>query len=223
MESYIDRLVIELRMRDVPGNRIGQIVAEVETHAADSGEDPAEAFGDPATYSEQVATELRHPDQPSPVGRSLLIAYPAFLGTGLAFEGVITALTGGRVEIAPGHLLVAAALPAAVPLLLSWLTRTRDRRSLWLLWLVGTLITAATVAVLYLFREPVLLQFPAWASIAAGVALLVVGGRHLRRDPVIDPRDGRDRCAPTPATRVAMIAMIAVPIVALLLIAVLTA
>ncbi len=38
-------LVQALRLHDVPPERIGEIVAEVESHVADTGEDPREAFG----------------------------------------------------------------------------------------------------------------------------------------------------------------------------------
>ena len=37
---YLDNLLIQLRLRDVRGDRIGQILAEVETHVADTGLDP---------------------------------------------------------------------------------------------------------------------------------------------------------------------------------------
>lgn len=50
-------------LRDVPGRAIGQIVAEVESHVRETGEDPIEAFGQPGSYSAQFASRRR------PVGR----------------------------------------------------------------------------------------------------------------------------------------------------------
>jgi len=37
LATYRDNLLIQLRLLDVPGERIGQILAEVETHVADTG------------------------------------------------------------------------------------------------------------------------------------------------------------------------------------------
>jgi hypothetical protein len=48
---YLDRLAMHLRLLHVPGDRIGEILAEAEAHAAESGEPLAEAFGDPRSYA----------------------------------------------------------------------------------------------------------------------------------------------------------------------------
>lgn len=50
-DKYLDNLITALRLRNVPGKQIGQIVAEVEAHIAASGEDPVEAFGPPRVYA----------------------------------------------------------------------------------------------------------------------------------------------------------------------------
>lgn len=39
------------------GCTIGQVVAEVESHVRETGEDPIEAFGQPATYSAMFASD----------------------------------------------------------------------------------------------------------------------------------------------------------------------
>ena len=54
--TYLDDLVSELRLLDVPGKRIGQIMAEAESHLAESGEDPVEAFGTPAEYARELTS-----------------------------------------------------------------------------------------------------------------------------------------------------------------------
>lgn len=48
---YLDNLLLQLRLRDVPGDRIGQILAEVETHVADTGLGPVDAFGEAGEYA----------------------------------------------------------------------------------------------------------------------------------------------------------------------------
>ena len=50
-ETHRRELVQALRLHDVPPERIGEIVAEVESHVADTGEDPREAFGPARDYA----------------------------------------------------------------------------------------------------------------------------------------------------------------------------
>jgi hypothetical protein len=49
-----DTFITELRLREIPGDRIGEVLAEIDTHCADSGQTPAEAFGDPIVYAASV-------------------------------------------------------------------------------------------------------------------------------------------------------------------------
>jgi hypothetical protein len=51
-DTYRRNLIVALRLRDVPADRVGEIVAEVESHVADTGEDPVEAFGPAREYAE---------------------------------------------------------------------------------------------------------------------------------------------------------------------------
>lgn len=53
--AYLENLLIQLRLLDVPGDRIGQILAEVETYVADTGLDPVDAFGEPGEYAATYA------------------------------------------------------------------------------------------------------------------------------------------------------------------------
>jgi hypothetical protein len=50
-DTYRRELVQALRAGNVPPERIGEIVAEVESHVADTGEDPREAFGPAREYA----------------------------------------------------------------------------------------------------------------------------------------------------------------------------
>lgn len=58
LETYRARLLLALRMRDVPGVRIGEALAEVDSHVAETGEDPRDAFGDPVAYADRLAGSL---------------------------------------------------------------------------------------------------------------------------------------------------------------------
>jgi hypothetical protein len=54
---YVRDLVYRLQLRDVEGARIGEIVAEVESHLAESGERPDVAFGPAREYAAQFGPE----------------------------------------------------------------------------------------------------------------------------------------------------------------------
>ncbi|OMQ16027.1 hypothetical protein A7K94_0205335 [Modestobacter sp. VKM Ac-2676] len=60
-QSWRDDLLLRLRMRDVPGARIGEVLAEVQSHVAETGEHPREAFGPPKEYADRVADAIGAP------------------------------------------------------------------------------------------------------------------------------------------------------------------
>ncbi|WP_146185017.1 hypothetical protein [Agromyces badenianii] len=53
-EEWCGDFVLELRLRDVPGPVIGERLAEVEGHCAETGESPSEAFGNPTEYAARL-------------------------------------------------------------------------------------------------------------------------------------------------------------------------
>ncbi|MER7076974.1 hypothetical protein SAMN02982929_05988 [Saccharopolyspora kobensis] len=57
-EKYRDELLVALRMHEISGERVGEVLAEVEAHVRETGEDPVEAFGKPRQYAAQVAEQL---------------------------------------------------------------------------------------------------------------------------------------------------------------------
>jgi hypothetical protein len=57
-QAWCDDLLLRLRMRQVPGRRIGEVLAEVQSHVAETGEHPHEAFGAPREYADEVARAL---------------------------------------------------------------------------------------------------------------------------------------------------------------------
>jgi hypothetical protein len=89
-DKYTLDLVFALRMRNVPGARIGEIVAEVESHIAEAGEDPRDAFGSPKDYALALAPGRGHWLTPSYVGGAVLGA----LGGWLLAQSVIAIILG---------------------------------------------------------------------------------------------------------------------------------
>ncbi len=58
VRPYSKELLYALRMRDVPGPRIAEVLAEVDSHVRETGEDPREAFGAPKQYAAEVSAAL---------------------------------------------------------------------------------------------------------------------------------------------------------------------
>ncbi|QAY64474.1 hypothetical protein ET495_16045 [Xylanimonas allomyrinae] len=71
-DGYLQTLVLALHARRVPSHRIGEVVAEVDSHVAETGEDPREAFGDAHDYARVV--------EPHPPRRGPRLALEALLG-----------------------------------------------------------------------------------------------------------------------------------------------
>lgn len=97
VERYVDNLIFALRMRNVPGERIGEIVAELEAHIAESGEDPADAFGKPREYARTWAREAGHRSSWPERIRSVLGVVAAGLGGALLGVGGVRTSIGETV------------------------------------------------------------------------------------------------------------------------------
>lgn len=140
VDAYRQQLLLTLRLRDVAGPRIAEVLAEVESHVAETGEDPRAAFGAPRDYARAFVAELEPERAPgvrgwvaSVRGGEVLIAAVAFAGAWLAAKGLF-ALAAGRPGglglSGPGALALAVALLAALKLLLARTGRRRDDRVL---------------------------------------------------------------------------------------------
>lgn len=91
MHDYREALVLALRLKDIPGNRIGEIVAEVESHVADAGESPTDAFGAPKVYAKAVGGDRAG----TPWWRiGLTVALPAAVAGWFGAQGVFGLLFG---------------------------------------------------------------------------------------------------------------------------------
>jgi uncharacterized membrane protein YiaA len=94
--KWRDELVYHLRMADVPGDRIGDILLEVESHIAETREEPGDTFGSPKEYAKSRAGVLpSKPDEEHEDLGVLMIALFAFVGS---FTFVSGALAAGRGE-----------------------------------------------------------------------------------------------------------------------------
>ncbi|MDP2710698.1 MAG: hypothetical protein Q8O56_05730 [Solirubrobacteraceae bacterium] len=122
--SYETRLVLALRHRDVSGGRIGEVLAEVQSHLAESGERADDAFGSPEDYADRVAASTSERSSPHLPARFLAaVCLPAAAGGAALAEGVHRLGAGGRTDLgwfaAPPLAMIGAGalLLAAVALL----------------------------------------------------------------------------------------------------------
>lgn len=54
-QSYRDTLITDLRFRGVDSATVGQTIADMDAHLADSGESPEEAYGTAEEYAKEIA------------------------------------------------------------------------------------------------------------------------------------------------------------------------
>lgn len=135
-QGWSDDFVLELRLLDVPGPVIGERLAEVEAHCTDTGESPAEAFGDPTDYARRL-DEQRSPELVSGAWRSttnsVVQVLALIVGTGAAFAWARNEqLSYNLVQV--GAMVLLVALVLALPVLL--------RRILERPWVVGLPVLA---------------------------------------------------------------------------------
>lgn len=79
-DTWIDDFTLALRLRAVRGDAIGDAVAVVREHLADSGETATEAFGDPRSYAAQL--EL-------PTVAAVRVWDPAVMGTAVSLLALL--------------------------------------------------------------------------------------------------------------------------------------
>ncbi|WP_432534468.1 hypothetical protein [Kineococcus arenarius] len=192
-ERWCEDLVVALRLRDVPGGRIGAVLAEVRAHLADSGEDPAEAFGGPGEY----AAALTAAPAPTRRERALGFARSFALITGVwwAVGGAGALLGGGAARVTAPSLLVCAVVALAGPRLVERLATARGAAGLAQAAGAGaaTSVLAIAAALVDHRTDALSTPVPALALLFPGLVLASWGalsGGSLRPDPVVDPLAG---------------------------------
>lgn len=145
-DTWIDDFTLALRLRAVRGDAIGDAVAVVREHLADSGETATEAFGDPRSYAAQLelptVARLRAGD-PSIMGMAVsLLALLVFV------PAVQSVFAGTAAEISLPQLLLFLVPVAAVVGLPAYFNAAVSRP--WIFAVVFVLsILAATCSALF--------------------------------------------------------------------------
>ncbi|MEZ0166962.1 hypothetical protein AB2L27_19585 [Kineococcus sp. LSe6-4] len=170
-------LLVALRLREVPGDRSGAVLAEVRDHLASSAQDPETAFGTPGEFADAL---VRGRPAPRRGARPLQTARDG--------AGVAGLLSGRPAVLTELQVALPVLLALAAPPLLDAVARARRRA------LVGrgALVTAAVtaVALLHAGTGPFLsLVLPAPALLVPGLVVTAAWIATTARavDPVVDP------------------------------------
>ncbi|MFK5633203.1 MULTISPECIES: HAAS signaling domain-containing protein [unclassified Ornithinimicrobium] len=171
---WIETFVVEQRLLDVPGQRIGDALATIESHVQESGESAQEAFGDPREYARAMADADGNPGR-SPVG-PLAVAHIVLglAGLHLVARAFSSWLIAAPVQVLVGDLVVAAVLAVLVGVLLaapSTVLRLLVERR-WLALVLPLVLIGGFVAILLLWREPVV-ELSTLLTGVVGLVLLV--------------------------------------------------
>lgn len=193
--EWAEAMLLELRLQGVDGARIGEALAEVDSHCVESGQSARDAFGPPEAY----AASLELPRSVSSDTQALLVIAGAGLVQTVGMLGLLEAFrawqAGERMDVTVGQLVLMAALAGTLALV-SWrldpVLRTTLRHPV-RVWLVAMAHVGLTVALLLLL-DGVVLRLDAGWSVAAGAALLLAGTVGQVRalgpdaeDPVVGP------------------------------------
>ncbi|MDD9206351.1 hypothetical protein PU560_07700 [Georgenia sp. 10Sc9-8] len=198
--KWAEDLILELRLREVPGPEIGKVLAEADSHCADSGQSAQDTFGDPVAY----ARSLDLPAEPSSPASLVGAAAPA-LAQVLGMLGLLWSFgdlrRGEPLQLTTGYLATAGLLLAAVVLLVLFTDRVLRavvHRPV-VVWCAFMLSTALFV-VLALLLDHVVVSLPAGWGVAGGTAVLVAGlaweliarrrGGAAAEDPIRSPFGG---------------------------------
>lgn len=198
MDEWRDTFLTELRLHEVPGSRIGEALAEVDTHCADSGEDPTEAFGDPIEYAASIARDLPPVRRRTPARQALghgLIAAATVAGILGLLAGTAGVAHGRPATLTVGELVTIgfAGIGAAALSLLLRPGRQPSRAG-------GAAIGGFGFAIMIfpqIVGKAVATEQPAWPVLGVGLVLVAVTWWPLLSDRffadrVVDPRTGTE-------------------------------
>lgn len=81
--KWASTVILQLRLRGVSGEHIGEVLVEVESHVVESGESAQEAFGDPVDYAKALNLPVS-PEQTRPaIAAAVLPVLIQIAGMGL--------------------------------------------------------------------------------------------------------------------------------------------
>lgn len=198
--KYRDELQLALRARDISGERVGEVLAEVDTHVAATGQDPSVAFGPPRDYAKQIVDQLDtstgKPHTARHLAGTLATGALIYIGASFLLDGILTG--GGTVAVTPADALswpiMLIALVAGTHLLMRAVTTPRHGKAYGIASACAfAAVIAAGPVIDWLGDEQTsLLDMQAWITIVVGSAFLagaaVMLAQAIKRGKIIDPR-----------------------------------
>lgn len=181
--AWVETFVVEQRLLGVPGERIGDALATVESHVAESGETALGAFGDPRSYAREMS-QPAHRQSPSVDRVTVVGSVAALLAIILVPRALGAWLRGEEVSVTVGDLMVLVLLVGfcAVLFLASGpvVRLLVDHR--WAAAVALPLVVGSFVAALLLLPAQVT-SLPVWLVAAAGLAALAAEVVTFWRQP----------------------------------------
>lgn len=185
-EVWLRDFALLLRLRGVDGAQIGDALAVVESHCDDSGQEPKDAFGEPASY---LATLRFESPRTSWTTAVILPVLGLVVGVNLALGAVLNWSDG--VAITVGLLASMLVFIAFIAMLITFLRGVLTRRGAFVAWFGGGFVLMVGLPVLLRYE---LTRVPSVMALALGLFFVAVGILAVRRipsDPIVDPRPRR--------------------------------
>jgi len=186
-------------LRDVPGDRIGEALAEVDDYCTDSDQTPDEAFGDPVAYAQSlidVHAPTPAPDSARRMVRGAAQVFATTAGVFALLNGIAGLVDGGSAEVTAGQLASVVLSTAVFPLVLMVVFHPglRARSLVWGAIIGLSFLTPALPAALW--QTPVA-HVSAWVLTTGGLFLLAAtwwptASNRILPDRIIDPRTGAE-------------------------------
>lgn len=195
-KKWFDEMIIELRLRNVRGDAIGDAVAAVETHCAESSKNPADAFGDPREYARDLhfrPSQLTD-NRPSDWARTVGPVAIGLIGVSLV-PGLTRALFDHTpVTVSWGDLTGLALFATIVAISMFFLRALLQNKLTGILFFGGAVAMVAMLPALLpgtAFALPVMIVSALALACLAASVLGMWRQRHTLDDPIIDPRTGQ--------------------------------
>ena len=174
--GWAEAMLLELRLLGVGGSRIGAVLAEIDSHCADSGQTAEEAFGDPVDYAKGLELPAEDDVSPRALAWSAAPILVQVLGMLVLLPSITAWRAGDPARFSEGMLVSIVMLPLLVAASIGridLLLRTAVQHPL-VAWAVNMVPLVLFVAAPLLLPINVL-QVPATWAIALALLLLVVG------------------------------------------------
>lgn len=171
-KAWRDDFIIELRLRSVPGETIGDALMTVETHVAESGEEAQDAFGDAKTYAGEIAVAAGIPARGWSVSTATVVStLVGLVGMLASMRAFASWLEGEPVGVTTGELVGMGILLLLACTLFFTATLRLLVEHRWLALPVPALLVGGFVGLYIAFGEP-LFELPAPAVGLTGALLL---------------------------------------------------